>query len=437
MLFLHAKGVQKQQTNKHMNTPSASHTSDKPYRVRAVHCDYRAGNEEVYQALKRATDPLQRSWERLRKAKRIAIKFNQDWMPDTLVTYEGQRQQLVGDTAARAVLRLLRENTSAELYCVDIGVESIWNHAKNQEGTHILPVLREFDVPFVDCHVEPVDWVQVPGGGQMFERYPVPRPVLEADELVDVQKVKNHAYMGVTLCLKNLFGLMPLTAEGRPRSYYHHLIRMPYMLADLGKIYKPALNILDGMITQAGMEWGKGEHPRVGNTMLAGDQVVATDACAAALMGHDPQSDWLTPPFHRDRNALKVAAEGGLGTVDLNEIDFESEVQVPIGEFFAKEIDPREMVVTWRRTMAEQGLFYAEHREELIRQYEGKYILLQMGEVRWSDTSGDIRFSRRKLAGDHPEQAMFQKFVSAEEKEGEHFEVYAQTLREMQEMGMA
>jgi hypothetical protein len=54
-------------------------------------------------------------------------------------------------------------------------------------------------------------------------------------------------------------------------------------------------------------------------------------------MGHDPQADWLTPPFYRDRNTLLVAAEGGFGTVDLDVIDFLSEVQAPVGEFFAKE----------------------------------------------------------------------------------------------------
>ena len=52
--------------------------STRAYKVRAVHCDYRATDEEVYQALKRATDPLTEAWDKLRKAKRIGIKFNQD-----------------------------------------------------------------------------------------------------------------------------------------------------------------------------------------------------------------------------------------------------------------------------------------------------------------------------------------------------------------------
>ena len=49
-------------------------------------------------------------------------------------------------------------------------------------------------------------------------------------------------------------------------------------------------------------------------------------------MGHDPESDWLTPPFHRDRNSLLVAAEGGFGTVELKIDRFQSEVQGPVGQ---------------------------------------------------------------------------------------------------------
>ncbi|MFZ6030223.1 MAG: DUF362 domain-containing protein [Chloroflexota bacterium] len=400
-----------------------------PYRVRAVHCDYRAGNEEVYQALKRATDPLACAWERLSRARRIAIKFNHDWQPNRLVTYQGQRQQLVSDTVARAVLRLLKERTPAEIFAVDVGVESLVLGPQREQGYMILPVLREFGVPYVDGVVDGVTWVDVPGGGQMFERYPIPQSVAQADEVVSVQKIKNHAFMGVTLCLKNLFGLLPLMPHGRPRHYYHHLGRMPYMLADLGRVFDPALNILDGLVCQAGQEWGLGEDVRVCNTLVAGDQVIATDAAATHLMGHDPYADWLAPPFHRDRNAILVAAQGGYGTVNLDEIDFRSEVPAPIGVFFAREWDSREMIVSWQRTTAEQGLFYREHRDEFVAQYAGKYILLQMGEVRWTSDDGQIRASRRLLSGENPEQAMWLKYVDPQENEGEHFEVYENLLR--------
>jgi uncharacterized protein (DUF362 family) len=411
--------------------------TNQPYKVRAVHCDYRASDEEVYQALKRATAPLTAAWEKLAGARRIAIKFNQDWVKERLVVHEsGHRQQLVSDPVGRAVLRLLQERTRAELFAIDVGVEGLWANVKDGSSTQMLPVLNEFNVPFIEGHHGPTAWVDVPGGGQMFRRYPLPQPVVEADAVVSVQKIKNHQFMGVTLCLKNLFGLAAMQPNGRPRPYYHHLVRMPYMLADLGRIMNPTLNILDGLVTQAGSEWGKGEHPLICNTLVAGDQVIATDACVAHLMGHDPKSDWLTPPFHRDRNALLVAAEGGFGTVDLEKIDFQSEVTAPIGAFFAQAYDTRKMVISWRRTTAEQGLFYRDHLAEIVREHAGKYILLQMGEVRWAEEDGIVRASRRVLSGDHPEQGMLMKFVDPQDPEGEHFEVYEQTLANMDAMGV-
>jgi hypothetical protein len=241
--------------------------------------------------------------------------------------------------------------------------------------------------------------------------------------------MKNHGYMGITGCLKNLFGLMPGAPYARPRHYYHHLVRMPYMLADIGRIFAPALNIVDALVGQAGMEWGDGEGmARTVNGLMAGDHVIATDTCMAHLMGHDPRADWLTPPFLRDRNALVVAAEGGFGTVDLDEIDFVSELEPqPAGAFFAKAWDSGNTVVTWRRTMAEQGLYYRDHMAELL-DYAGEYILLQDGEVRWHAADGIMRTSRRKLAGRYKNHAMFFKYVDPEETEREHYEVYEQVL---------
>ena len=99
-------------------------TTQSPYSVRAVRCHYQASDEEVYQALRRATAPLVRSWKKLRLASRIAIKFNQDWPPAKVVRYEGQLQELVSEKMTRAVLRLLREMTNAEIISCDTSVHA-------------------------------------------------------------------------------------------------------------------------------------------------------------------------------------------------------------------------------------------------------------------------------------------------------------------------
>ena len=41
-----------------------------------------------------------------------------------------------------------------------------------------------------------------------------------------------------------------------------------------------------------------------------------------------------------------------------------------------------EVVHSWQRTTCEQGLFYRDHRDDLISRYAGQYILLQQGQVR-------------------------------------------------------
>ena len=401
--------------------------------VRAVHCDHQATDEQVYDALRRATAPLDHAWAVLKKAKRIGIKFNQAWAPNNMVYFKGQLGQLVSEKVARATLRLLRKETTADLVCSEIGVVGTPEEIENDGTITFMPLLREFDVEFVEGNRPPHKTYPVPGGGQMFSQYLLPAGVVDVDTFVSVQKLKNHAFMGVTLCLKNLFGLMPTPPHGRSRSYYHHLVRMPYMLADLGRIFDPVLNIVDGLVSQAGREWQGGE-PRVTDALIAGDQVIATDACGMYLMGHDPGSDWLTPPFHRDRNALLVAAEGGFGTVDLDEIDFQSELEAPLAEFYTLITDSQSRVTSWRRTTAEQALYYRSNQRELVEKYAGEYILLQSGQVVWHDEQSHWRGSRREIARATPDQALWLKYVDPEEAEGEHYEVYERTLEQIREL---
>ena len=412
------------------------------YAVHVAHCDWRETDENVYQALKRATQPLTRAWDRLRKAKRIAIKFNQDKDKAHLTLHEGHRQQLVDDSVVRATLRLLRENTHAEINTVDC---AFYRHyvGYTEDTTQIRPVLNEFGVQHIEGDKDVVwadmlargDGKRTGRNGLMFDKYPMPRACYEADEIISVQKLKSHAFMGVTLTTKNLFGLMPFEPEGRPRQYYHHLVRMPYMLADLARLYDPALCILDGMVCQAGEEWGKGEGLlRFGNCVAAGDNWIATDAVGAHLMGHPLDSDWLAEPFHRDRNHLRIAAdEGNYGSVNLNAINWQSEVSAPVAQFFAKITDSRETVYSWRKTTAEQGLYYRDNKAKFAP-YKGQYVLIQMGEVKWSDPSGIVRDSRRILSGANPDQAMWFKYIDPDETEGEHFEVYERTLSQIGQM---
>lgn len=399
---------------------------DRQYTVRASHCDHRASEEEIYEVLKRTTDPLDRSWKKLEKARRIVLKFNMIKPPERIEYFAGRRRELVDDAVARAVLRLLRERTTAELIATD--TYPYGNGHVTPDDFNYRYILDDFGVRYVDSNLPPFATYDVPGGGCMFDRYLLNAIFAEADEVVSIAKMKNHAFMGITLTLKNLFGLPPMIPpEGRTRSYYHHLIRLSYVLPDLGMITKPCLNIVEALTGQWGREWG-GEG-RICNALMAGDHPVATDACGMTLMGHDPHSDWPTPPFRRDRNHLLIAAKHGFGTVDLNEIDFVSEVEAPLAEFDSVSTDSDATVANWRRTTCEQGLIYQDEQRKLIDRYRGEFIYMQDGQVVWNGIDPSNLGSRRKLSGDKKDSALWLKYVDPAEGEGERFERYSECLR--------
>ena len=398
--------------------------TDKEFAVRASHCDHRATEEEIYQVLKRTTDPLHRSWQKLEKARKIVLKFNMIKKREAIAYFAGRRRELVDDAVARAVLRLLRERTSAELIATD--TFPYGNGFVTPDDFNYRHILEDYGVRYVDSNLPPFAEYEVPGGGSMFDKY-VLSSVFEDAEVVSIAKMKNHAFMGITLTMKNLFGLPPMIPpQGRTRSYYHHLIRLSYVLPDLGLITQPCLNIVDALTGQWGREWG-GEG-RICNALLAGDHCVATDACGMVLMGHDPKSDWPTPPFRRDRNHLLIAAERGFGTLDLEKIDFQSEVEGPLAEFDSVSTDPDETVANWRRTTCEQGLIYREEKKDLIYRYRGQFVYMQEGEVVWSGEDPTNLGSRRQLSGKRKDSALWLKYVDPEEREGEHFERYEQCL---------
>ncbi|MBI2504059.1 MAG: DUF362 domain-containing protein [Candidatus Latescibacteria bacterium] len=399
---------------------------EKTYKVRASHCDHRASEEEIYQVLKRTTAPLTRSWERIEKARKIVLKFNMIKYRERIEYFAGRRRELVDDSVCRALLRLLKERTSAELVATDTFVYG--NGCRTPEDFNYRHLLDYYGVKYVDSNLPPFAMYEVPGGGSMFDRYLLSACFADADEVISVAKMKNHAFMGITLCMKNLFGLPPvIPPEGRTRSYYHHFIRLSYLLPDLGKITNPCLNVIDALTGQWGREWGG--VGRICNTLIAGDQVTATDACGMTLMGHDPKSDWPTPPFKRDRNHLLIAAQHGFGTVDLDQIDFQSEVQGPLAEFDSEETDSPQTVANWRRTTCEQGLIYREEQRQIVDRHRGQFIYMQDGSVVWHGPDPSNLGSRRMLSGDRKDSALWLKYVDPEEREGEHYEAYEECLK--------
>ena len=197
----------------------------------------------------------------------------------------------------------------------------------------------------------------VPGGGLLFRAYDLNHAYEDCDVFVSLAKLKEHSTAGVTLSMKNSFGITPTTiygdgagldepskvpqggrgmlhmgnrqppksslAEINPRSPRDPGYRVPRVTADLVAARPIHLAIIDGIETAAGGEgpWVKNFRPVRPGLLIAGTNCVTTDAVCTALMGFDPMADRGTAPFETCDSTLKLAEQLGIGTRDLRRIE--------------------------------------------------------------------------------------------------------------------
>lgn len=121
--------------------------------------------------------------------------------------------------------------------------------------------------------------------------------------IINVPKLKVHHMALVTLSMKNLMGLI------LPKSIMHDQINEK--IVDLATLFKDKvkLNVVDGLIG-AEIDEVNGSPVKM-NVIIAGENMVAVDTVATAVMGIDPESV----------RYLKIAEERGLGTASLSNIE--------------------------------------------------------------------------------------------------------------------
>lgn len=108
---------------------------------------------------------------------------------------------------------------------------------------------------------------------------------LEYDAVADIAKAKTHAMMILTLCVKNLFGLV----KGCDRMGWHLAVGRDFakfadMLLDIHLSVRPRFNILDAVTCMEGNGPGSGTPVHRGFLAGASDSL-ALDASAAAIFG--------------------------------------------------------------------------------------------------------------------------------------------------------
>ncbi len=322
-------------------------------------------NGEVPGVLARMFDQLG-GLERIVKGKTVAIKLNLGGRADARLGHRPHElsnwvhPQVIGNVihqlamAGATRIRLLEGSRYTALPLEEHMLEAGW------EPRDLFSAASKVEMENTNVRGRPREYARLktPNGGHLYPSFTLNRSYMDCDVFVSLAKLKEHLTTGVTLSMKNCFGITPTSIYGNSageqdpneaptagRNYILHSgrrqpakcaeparnsgsalnpgQRVPRVIADIVAARPVHLAIIDGIHSMGGGEgvYGARVRPAHAGVLIAGTNCVNTDAVATAVMGFDPAAGHGTAPFEKCDSTLRLAAAHGLGTFDLKRIE--------------------------------------------------------------------------------------------------------------------
>lgn len=142
-------------------------------------------------------------------------------------------------------------------------------------------------VRFIDLNFDRVRAVRTQTSLTNLTELWLPESLLAADVVVSMPKVKTHHWAGVTLSLKNLFGVVPGAVYGWPKNILHWQ-GVDNSIVELAATVPVHYVIADGVEAMEGNGPLHGPARHLGCLVFADDPVAADSACCS-LMDIDPR----------------------------------------------------------------------------------------------------------------------------------------------------
>ncbi len=180
---------------------------------------------------------------------------------------------------------------------------SMTNADKAFEATGMADMCNRNGVKYLNLrHEEDKIKVEIPNGITLKD-ITIPK-IVKDSAIISAAKMKTHTATKVTLGLKNMFGLLPDKMKFR-----YHAKGISDVIVDINTVLKPQITIVDGFVAMEGRGPTDGSPVKM-DLIVAGCDVVATDASCARIMGLDPH----------DIKHIRTANQKGLGQIDDIEI---------------------------------------------------------------------------------------------------------------------
>jgi uncharacterized protein (DUF362 family) len=221
----------------------------------------------------------------------------------------------------RAVVEVFRRWDAREVFVAE-GQGHCRDTAFVLEQSGLEQVLDDDRIDFVDLNYDDVFTATNRLGYTKLSKLYLPQSLRRADFIVSLPKMKTHHWAGVTLSMKNFFGVMPGVCYGWPKNVLHHA-GINQSILDITATVRPHLAIVDGIV---GME-GDGPimgTPKPAHVVVMGTNLPAVDATCARLMGFDPM-----------RIQYLRAASGTLGPIQGRHIEQRGEPIASLAQSFS------------------------------------------------------------------------------------------------------
>jgi uncharacterized protein (DUF362 family) len=141
--------------------------------------------------------------------------------------------------------------------------------------------------------------------GEVFSKWPVFRDFLEVDKFINVPILKHHGSSGLTIAMKNLYGIL-----GGNRGKLHR--DLGENIAELAGGFRSHLVLVDAyrILLRNGPVGGRLSDVELRQTVIASTHIMHADVAAAVLFGKDP----------RELEFLQAAYAKKMGEIDIAKI---------------------------------------------------------------------------------------------------------------------
>lgn len=240
-----------------------------------VRCDSYE-EEKVQAALDRAVGFLGGYDAFFRPGMRVVIK------PNLMRKSDPALCAVVHPSVIRAVAKRAAERGAHVLLAESPG--GVYNPAALKgiyEAAGLLPVAEETGM---ELNYDTSDR-EVPVPGRRLKSLHVIAPLLEADLVVNIAKMKSHTLAVYSGAVKNLYGVIPGLLKAEMHFQHQSVESFSDMVVDICDFIKPQLNIVDAIMAMEGEGPGSGD-PREMDALVVSPSAYAADAVSAGLAGY-------------------------------------------------------------------------------------------------------------------------------------------------------